>query len=504
MSTRNRSLSVVLLGLLVSLSLPSAAFCQGLVLPGAGPINLSMAGASTATAVDVGGSYWNPAIISGLPRSEMLISSQFLLPSIHLESFLPAGSVGGIFPRTGRSGTSRSDSGVAAVPTAMLAFRLSDDSPWTFGLGSQYLSGGGVNFPASSGAPIVSPHTPPRYFGVGPIYSNVAVGLSSIIASRQVTDRLAIAAGPLVAVESLSIDPAVFAAPVNRVLTGGYPTFPSAFHQRPFWGGGFQVGLFFEMNENWNLGFSYKSPIWQERWGFNSATATGAPNRVGVQASLPEIISWGIAYKGIERTIIDLDLRYLDYANTSLFGTAAPPQGTGLGWSSVFAVALGGQYQATDKLSLRAGYLFNTNPVPNERTLLNVQLPAITQNLLAFGTSYRVTDDITFSLAYTHQFRNSMSGPILQLPGTSVREDVQIDSIIAGLNIQFGGKRKAASGSICEPVAQAAPASAPAPTVQTASPPASPTAPADPAVQTTAAPGDANEPAGRLSPRDGH
>jgi len=459
-------------------------------LPGAGPINLSMAGASTATAVDVGGSYWNPAIISGLPRSEMLFSSQFLLPSIHLESSLPAGSVGGIYPRTGRFGTSRSDSGVGAVPTAILAFRLSDDSPWTFSLGSQYLVGGGVNFPASSGAPIVSPHTPPRSFGVGPIYSNLAVGLSSIIASRRVTDRLAIAAGPLIAVETLGIDPASFATPVNQVLTGGYPTFPSAFHQRPFWGGGFQVGLFFEMNEDWNLGFSYKSPIWQERWGFNSATATGAPNRIGVQASLPEIISWGIAYKGFERTIIDLDLRYLDYANTNLFGAAAPPQGAGLGWSSVFAVALGGQYQATDKLSLRAGYLFNTNPVPSARTLLNIELPAITQNLLAFGTSYKLTDDITFSLAYTHQFRNSMTGPILQLPGTSVREDVQIDSIIAGVNIQFGGKRKPVSPLVCDPVVQAAPAAA-APGVQTA------TAPADQAVQTAAAPAEPKEPAGQ-------
>jgi long-chain fatty acid transport protein len=39
-------------------------------------------------------------------------------------------------------------------------------------------------------------------------------------------------------------------------------------------------------------------------------------------------------------------------------------------------VALGGQYQATDRLTHRMGYLFNTNPIPSARTLLNVQLPA--------------------------------------------------------------------------------------------------------------------------------
>jgi long-chain fatty acid transport protein len=72
-----------------------------------------------------------------------------------------------------------------------------------------------------------------------------------------------------------------------------------------------------------------------------------------------------------------------------------------------------------------------------------------------------------------------MSGPIAQLPGSSVREDVQVDSIIAGLNIQFGGKRKARSLPSPDAVAQAA------------------VAPADPAVQTAAAPADSNEPPGR-------
>ena len=82
---------------------------------------------------------------------------------------------------------------------------------------------------------------------------------------------------------------------------------------------------------------------------------------IGIQAGLPEILSWGVAYKGFERTLIDVDLRYIDYANTPLFGTKVVDGG--LGWQSVFAVAMGIQYKATDKLSLLGGYLYNTNPV---------------------------------------------------------------------------------------------------------------------------------------------
>jgi len=424
------------------LCVSSAALGQGLVLPGVGPTNLSMAGASTAAAVDVGGSYWNPAIISGLERSEVLISSQFSIPSIHLQATLPAGAVNGVFPPTNRFGTSRSDGGVGAIPNGIVAFRLDDNSPWTYAFGSQYYVAGAVNFPGGVKVPVTSPHNPPKFFGQGPIYGNLTVGLSTLIASRQVNDRLAVAAGPMIAVQSLTANPATFALPINKVLRGGYPTFPAAVGQRPFWGGGFQLGLFYEVNEDWNLGFSYKSPIWQERYGFNAATATGGANRIGVQAGLPQILSWGVAYKGIEKTILDVDLRYFDYANTALFGDAGPPDGSGLGWKSVFAAAVGGQYQASEKLTLRMGYLFNTNPIPEPRTLLNVQLPAISQHTLTFGAGYKLTPDIGLNVAYMHAFRNSIQGSILEIPGSSVREDVQVDSIVGGLTIQFGGKKK--------------------------------------------------------------
>jgi hypothetical protein len=61
-----------------------------------------------------------------------------------------------------------------------------------------------------------------------------------------------------------------------------------------------------------------------------------------------------------------------------------------------------------------------------------------------------------------------MSGPIFQLPGSSNREDVQGDSIIAGLNIQFGGKRKNEPLRDAVTQATAIPVN---PAAQTASPP---------------------------------
>ena len=54
------------------------------------------------------------AILSALEDQEVLIGSALVLPSIHLQSSLTAGSVGGVFPPTNRFGEARSDSGVAA------------------------------------------------------------------------------------------------------------------------------------------------------------------------------------------------------------------------------------------------------------------------------------------------------------------------------------------------------------------------------------------------------
>jgi long-chain fatty acid transport protein len=425
------------LGLVLAVSC-SVASAQGLIAPSAGPINSSMAGASTAAPTDVGASYWNPATISGLDRNEVLIGSGLIFPSIHLETGLRAGAVGGVFPPTSRFGLARSDSGVSAIPSIAVAFKLDDESPMTFGLGMFGLAGGNVNYPGSFSTPILTPRLPPSYFGFGPIYSNATVLSIDPIASFEVTDKLAIAAGPMISTGTVSMVPAFF-APGPRDANG-IPTFPNATDARPFWGAGFQLGLYYELNEDWNLGFSYKSPVWQERWSYNASTPNLVQRRIGVQATIPEIFSWGVAYKGFERTLIDVDFRYFDYGNAALFGQSLASGG--LGWRSVFAVALGVQYQATDRLTVRAGYLFNQNPIPTEGTLFNTQLPGIVTNTLAMGGSYRLTDDIVASLAWVHGFRNSIQGGVREEAGAFAKFDVQTDTLQFGLNIQFGGSRK--------------------------------------------------------------
>src|SRR5437588_8369376 len=87
-----------------------AARAQGIILSGAGPVNRSMGGASTAAPLDATGAlYWNPASITGLDRSEMAFGLELLFPHTTLSSSVPANALGLGLPPTSVAGSTNSD-----------------------------------------------------------------------------------------------------------------------------------------------------------------------------------------------------------------------------------------------------------------------------------------------------------------------------------------------------------------------------------------------------------
>ena len=109
----NRQISSLLLVLVYQTS----AFAQiGPQLTAAGPINLSMGGASTAAPLDTLGAFlWNPATITALPSSTDF-GLEVLLPAARLDSTVNAGSLAPGFPPVMLSGSDHSNSGAFPVP----------------------------------------------------------------------------------------------------------------------------------------------------------------------------------------------------------------------------------------------------------------------------------------------------------------------------------------------------------------------------------------------------
>ena len=410
---------------------PSLATAQpGIYLPGAGAVHAGMAGVSTAAPLDaIGALYWNPAAIGRLGRNEVSIGGAFVYPDISVSSSRPR------LDGTILSGTTRSDNGFPLVPSIGIVSQLEEGSPVTFGFGLLALGGGGVNFPGDPNNPVLSPTGPFGQFVIGPIFSNIQILQLNPTISYQATERLVIGVGPTIDITMASFSPAFFTRP--NLIPDQPNTFPAATNARPYWGGGMRAGLVYSLTDALDFGFGYTSPQWLETWRFNASDNLGNPQTLSLKASLPAIYSWGIAWRGIERLTLGLDLRYFDYKNTDLFGT--PVSEGGLGWENTFVSAIGADYQLTDRLAVRGGYQYNACPLRNTSTLFNIQSPAIIQNTISAGATLKVTDAMSMSLGYAYGFQNSIEGYVAQVPTARTSLQASSHSLLFNVQAQFGG-----------------------------------------------------------------
>jgi long-chain fatty acid transport protein len=423
-------------------SASGASAQQGLLLSGVGPINRSMGGASTAAPIDSAGAlYWNPASIVGLERSEMEFGVELVAADSKLSSFIEAGSLGPGFPPIDLAGTTESHAGWFAIPSFGFVYKP-ECSPLTYGLGIYGIAGFGTNYRQDNSNPIVTA-PPPAGLGLGSLFSQYQVLQVAPSVAFQVTDRLSIGFAPTFDLAELSVDPAFFASP-DDANGDPFATLPSATHGRTNWGMGCQLGLYYTTECCWNFGATIKSPQWFNEYQWNATDEVGMHRQVNFDLDLPMILSLGASYTGCECWTIAADFRYYDYRNTDGFRTAEYDGNgavTGLGWDSIFAVALGAQYQWSEGISLRIGYTWNENPVPDKNASFNVVSPLIIEHTVYVGASYDITDACVLSLAYLHGFENSIEGPIVTAAGTilgsSVKSSAYVDTLMLGLTVKF-------------------------------------------------------------------
>jgi long-chain fatty acid transport protein len=419
---------ILALSAAVTLTFGAHVFGQGFVLPSVGPVNGSMGGAGTAAPLDATGAlHWNPASITGLPSSRFDVGVQLVANQNRVNSTL-------VVP-VALSGSTDSEVGVWALPSIGLVYR-DQESPWAYGLGLNAIGGFFTNYPASTTNPLFTP--PP--VGVGPVYSRFSILQLAPTLAVEVIDGLSIGVAPTIDIADAQANPFLLTAP----NANGYPP---AIGNRNRWGVGAQAGLFYETAGGLNLGFSVKSPQWFERFEFNTTDAVGLPREASTQVEYPMILSWGAAYGGLQNVLLAVDVRWIDYASTEVFGepVSLTPTGAlrGLGWDSIWAVAFGAQFELTERLTFRCGYSYNENPVPPGKTMFSVFAPGIFQHVVSAGASLQLTRSVIGSLTYIHGFDNTVNGPILAgpaltpVPLSKVSLSQSIDSVMLGVGVVF-------------------------------------------------------------------
>ncbi|WP_293639649.1 outer membrane protein transport protein [Polaromonas sp.] len=156
---------------------------------------------------------------------------------------------------------------------------------------------------------------------------------------------------------------------------------------------------------------------------------------------IPENYVVGASFQATPNVTIALDYQRINYgaiasiANASNSpGAMGAANGPGFGWSNIDVWKLGVQWQASPKLTLRAGVNIGGNPIQSRDASLNTLAPGVITTHYTLGGTYALTDrtDVTFS--YMHAPSNSVTGPNRGGGTDTIKMSEQ------ALGVQFGWK----------------------------------------------------------------
>ncbi len=447
--------------------LSTFAFSQaGHVMQGVGAVNMSMGGASTAQPLDISGALqWNPASISTFDSNIIKLDIGLFFSSPELSSSLPEGAMWpadafgpGSPASPAVSGTTLDDRGVSPMPALAMVWGK-EDSKHTFGASAFGISGFGVTFPVDNNSPLDAAGNPnPSWnpsINSNPINYPQAAGGFGLIESDylllqigftwayELSEKLSIGVEPTFNYGSLLLKP----NPTSNPSAAGYPNAEKASTT----GFGGQFGLFFDSGNGFKAGASYKTEQQFSDLEFENTYLDATTGTSTFKMNYPAIISVGLGYS-TETIDIAADYRMVDYENADGFaesGWTPTASVAGFGWQNMNIISAGIQFKGINKLPLRVGYTYSSNPIKEELAFFSVSAPAVINNAFQFGFTYEVSENIALDAMYHHGTSGDTSGelmsplaitatnPLGALPGTNVSYNMKTDLIMFGFSYTF-------------------------------------------------------------------
>ncbi|MGV8946357.1 MAG: OmpP1/FadL family transporter [Lutibacter sp.] len=433
--------------------LTTATFAQaGHIMQGVGSVNMSMGGAATAQPLDISGALlWNPAAISVFDSKIINFDIGAFFSSPELSSSLPAGMMGPGSPAV--SGLTKDDRGVSPMPAIAYVYGK-EGSKHTFGVSAFGISGFGVTFPEEANNPM-SPNFnptvnsnpinyPQQAGGFGHIESDYMLLQIGLAWAYEITDNFSIGIQPTVNYAALELAP----NPTSNPNAAGYPSSDKA----SAIGYGAQFGLFYNSPSGIKLGASYKTTQKFDDLEFENTYLNNSTSKNAFNMDYPAILSFGVGYSN-ETIDLALDYRTVDYENTNGFAEKGwNPTGSvkGFGWKNINIISVGLQYKGIEKLPLRIGYTYSSNPIDSELAFFSIPATAVIENAFQFGTSYPISDNFKLNGVFHYgtsgdktegQMLNPMlasaANPYGKVPGTKVGYEMTTSMVMLGLTYTF-------------------------------------------------------------------
>ena len=176
---------------------------------------------------------------------------------------------------------------------------------------------------------------------------------------------------------------------------------------------GFRVGWSGTfLDEKVTLGAKYSSKIQADK--FDRYKGLFAENG---GFDVPESYGVGAAYQVTPKLKFAADIERIKYSDvasiandldlTQALGSA---QGSGFGWQDINVYKLAATYKATPKVTLRAGYSHNDQPIKKDQTFLNILAPGVVQDHVSVGATWQLDQHQDVSIAYTHALEKEVKG----------------------------------------------------------------------------------------------
>ncbi len=372
----------------------------GHVLNGTGAKSFGMAGIGTGYTTGPSTALtWSPASISKMPSTLEISTSLISLNPQNYSamdlSVLELGPQGSIL-----EGSLNDSAKDTVLP--IISFVYNPDSRWSFGMTAAGIGGFGVNYESSASSPVS--------VLFGDIKSKYRLFQISLTAAYEITEKLSIGITPTFNIASLELTPISSTAP--RIIDG-LVFYPSG-EETNARGYGFHVGLFYDLNEQFSFGMTYKSRQYFEDFEYDVQNGLGKSATTSLD--YPMIVTAGGAFKGFKDFVFALEARMIDFSSTKGLGDigyGSDLEVKGFGWENSYFFGFGAEYFLSEHLIIRSGYSYNTNPVNASRSFFSTVAPAVVQHAASLGSTYSLSKLIDVSVGYHHGFKATVEGPFI-------------------------------------------------------------------------------------------
>ena len=208
-------------------------------------------------------------------------------------------------------------------------------------------------------------------------------------------------------------------------------------------GAGVRVGWIGEINKALSVGATYQSRTW----------ATAFDRYKGLFAEhgkfdIPANFAGGVAVNAGDKATVYADVERILYSQVKSIANSDGAQaqlgasnGPGFGWHSINAFKAGVDLKPSPKVTLRAGYNHAGLPFDKTQTFFNLVAPAVVQDHLHVGATWKLdaTKELTF--AYVHAFANTVYGST-SIPPTAGGGNANLTMYQNSFQVSFASIRR--------------------------------------------------------------